>query len=181
MEHFLIEIKARCADPERARHALSEHRARLAGVDRQLDTYFRCPSGRLKLREGTIERALIHYLREDIPGPKRSEVLLYEPHPGDELKLILERALGVLVVVDKRRAIYFAGNVKLHVDEVEGLGSFIEIEAIADEGHPDRATLLAQCREFMALLGVEEQDLIECSYSDLLLRKAEAAGADPFL
>lgn len=181
MEHFLIEIKARCADPDRARRALLDQGARLAGVDRQLDTYFRCASGRLKLREGNIERALIHYLREDQPGPKRSEVLLYEPRPGDDLKQILERALGVLVAVDKRRDIFFAGNVKLHVDEVEGLGSFVEIEAIADDRHPDRATLQAQCREFMAVLGVEENDLIECSYSDLLLRKAEAAKADPFL
>lgn len=181
MEHFLIEIKARCADPERARRALHDRGARLAGVDHQVDTYYRCAHGRLKLREGNIERALIHYLREDEPGPKRSEVLLYQPHPGDELRQLLERALGVLVVVEKRREIHFAENVKLHVDNVEDLGSFVEIEAIADERHPDRDTLLRQCREFMAVLGIAEEDLITCSYSDLLLQKAEAAKVDPFI
>jgi predicted adenylyl cyclase CyaB len=175
MGHLNIEIKARCADPARAREVLRAHASRFVGVDRQIDTYFKCRVGRLKLREGNIERALIHYLREEQAGPKRSEVILYQPGPGDELKQILERALGVLVVVDKRREIHFVENVKLHVDEVVGLGSFVEIEAIEDEAHRDPETLRAQCRYFMDALGVREADLVECSYSDLLLEASRDA------
>lgn len=169
MGHINIEIKARCADLDRARRALESRGARRVGLDHQVDTYFQCRQGRLKLREGNIERALIHYLRPDQAGPKCSEVILYQPQPGEELKQILTRALGVLVVVDKRREIYFTDNVKLHLDLVEGLGSFVEIEAIGDAAHPERDGLLLQCREFMALLEVREADLVERSYSDLLL------------
>jgi predicted adenylyl cyclase CyaB len=169
MGHINIEIKARCADLARARRVLGELGARFVGLDHQIDTYFRCSHGRLKLREGNIERALIHYLREDQAGPKCSQVILYQPQPGNELKEILTRALGVLVVVDKRREIYFADNVKLHLDEVAGLGTFVEIEAIEDEAHPGREGLLAQCQAFMAALNVLEEDLLECSYSDMFL------------
>lgn len=169
MGHIIIEIKARCADLDRARCAIESRGARRVGLDHQVDTYFHCPHGRLKLREGNIERALIHYLRPDQAGPKCSEVILYQPQPGDELKQILARSLGVLVVVDKRREIYFADNLKLHLDLVEGLGSFVEIEAIGDAAHPEREGLLRQCQEFMEILQVQLSDLIERSYSDLLL------------
>jgi predicted adenylyl cyclase CyaB len=166
MRHLNIEIKARCAEPEKIRGILRERGARMAGTDHQIDTYFRVPSGRLKLREGNIENALIFYQRADQKGPKRSDIVMAPTAPESGLKEVLSRALGIKVVVDKRREIYFIGNVKFHIDQVEGLGSFVEIEAIGTAANRDE--LLRQCREYLELLGIGEQDLVERSYSDML-------------
>jgi len=125
----------------------------------------------LKLREGNIEHHLIHYNREDKPGPKKSLVTLYRPNPESNLKQVLTNAMGVLVVVDKKREIYFIDNVKFHIDEVKDLGSFIEIEAIDSEGNIDQAELQKQCEKYIALFGIQEDDLIHLSFSDLLLQK----------
>lgn len=169
MNHLIIEIKARCKDPEPIRAALMARGAEFIGHDNQVDTYFNCPNGRLKLREGDIERALIHYNREDKAGPKKSEVLLYKPEPGPELKRILARSLGVLVEVKKLREIYFIGNIKFHIDQVDGLGSFVEIEAIGKSLLADPDELHKQCREYLNLFGIEGWELIKNSYSDMLL------------
>jgi adenylate cyclase class 2 len=163
-----VEIKARCADPEQVRAVLRERKARFLGLDHQVDTYFRVPQGRLKLREGNIENALIYYRRPNESGPKTSDVLLYPSSPG--LKEVLVAALGVLVAVEKRREIYYLENVKIHVDQVEGLGGFVEIEAAGD-GSADRGALLGQCRELITAFRIREEDLVADSYSDLLLGK----------
>lgn len=120
MSHLNVEIKARCARPDEVRRLLSERGADFKGTDRQVDTYFHCPAGRLKLREGNIENALIHYDRENRAGPKKAVVSLYQIPPDPALKEALSRALGVLVVVKKTREIYFIGNVKFHLDDVAG-------------------------------------------------------------
>ncbi len=166
---FNVEIKARCAAHDRIRGLLKARAARFVGEDRQVDTYFQVPRGRLKLREGTIERALIYYRREDRAGPKASEVLLYRPEPGTALKEMLAQALGVLVVVDKRREIYFIDNVKFHLDHVDRLGAFVEIEAIDADGTLGRAALRAQCEHYLRLFEIDAADLVSVSYSDLLL------------
>lgn len=169
MTHLNVEIKARCTDPDAVRAVLSSRGARYAGTDRQTDTYFRVPNGRLKLREGQIENALIHYQRKDQAGPKRSEVSLYPAQPGSNLKQVLTTALGLLVVVDKTREIYFIDNVKFHIDVVKGLGSFVEIEAIDAGGTIGETHLRRQCHLYLDLFGITAADLLERSYSDLLL------------
>ncbi len=166
-----FEIKARCADPERVRAVLREQQARFVGTDHQVDTYFRVPEGRLKLREGTIENALIYYQRPNAAGPKPSDVVLYAVERGAELRTLLTAALGVLVTVDKQREIYYVGNVKFHIDQVQGLGQFVEIEAAGDE-RTDRDALLRQCREYMQAFGIREAELVAKSYSDLLMEVA---------
>lgn len=171
MTHQNVEIKARAADLAPARAVLKARGARFAGLDHQIDTYFRVASGRLKLREGDIENALIHYQRADQSGPKRSQVGLFPNPPGSTLKSLLLAALEVDVVVDKRREIHFLGNVKIHLDEVDGLGTFVEIEAIDDDGTHPLEALRAQCEELMTALGVRDEDLLAVSYSDLLRRK----------
>jgi predicted adenylyl cyclase CyaB len=163
-----VEIKARCPDPEQVRALLRQRKARCAGLDHQVDTYFRVPEGRLKLREGNIENALIYYRRPNEAGPKTSDVLLYPSSPG--LKEVLVTVLGVLVAVNKQREIYYLDNVKIHIDRVEGLGSFVEIEAAGDE-HTDRGALQRQCVELTTAFGIREQDLVAKSYSDLLTEK----------
>jgi adenylate cyclase class 2 len=164
-----VEIKARTREPERVRQRLVDLGAELQGIDRQVDTYYNARAGRLKLRRGTIEHALIAYRRADERGPKVSQVTLYEPNDSDRLHAALSAALGVLVVVDKQRHIWWSTNVKLHVDEVVGLGSFLEIEAIDRDGNLGEAVLRRQCREWLELLAVDHEDLIERSYSDMLL------------
>jgi predicted adenylyl cyclase CyaB len=168
--HLNVEIKARCSEPQKVRDFLESRGAEYKGLDHQIDTYFRVANGRLKLREGNIENCLIFYERSNKEGPKDSEVVLCSSTPGSSLKNILLKSCGSLAVVDKKRHIYFIGNVKFHVDEVEGLGSFCEIEAIDKQGNIGRDKLLQQCNEYMQLLSIRESDLISCSYSDLLLK-----------
>lgn len=166
-----VEIKARCANQEAIRSYLKEHAADFKGSDHQVDTYFNVPNGRLKLREGEIENNLIHYERPDGEGPKQSRITLYSPQPKSSLKDVLTNALGVMVVVDKVREIYYIENVKFHVDTVEGLGTFMEIEAIDSDGSIGKDKLNEQCRHYLSEMDIKEQDLVSGSYSDLLLSK----------
>ncbi|MDP3640276.1 MAG: class IV adenylate cyclase [Nanoarchaeota archaeon] len=173
MSHLNIEIKARSNSQSEIRAILDARNADFKGLDHQIDTYFNVPFGRLKLREGNIENHLIHYDREDKDGPKQSSVTLYKSNPRSSLKEILAKALGILVVVDKQREIYFIDNVKFHLDVVKDLGTFIEIEAIDREGDIGRERLLEQCTFYQGLFTISPADLISVSYSDLLLRRAE--------
>jgi predicted adenylyl cyclase CyaB len=162
-----LEIKARCADAERVRSVLRAANARFAGTDHQTDTYFHVASGRLKLRQGNIENALIFYRRPDHDGPKASEVTMHSDPGIGALKPVLEAALGVRAVVRKKREIYYVGNIKFHIDEVDGLGWFVEIEAAGAPGG-DRARLQAQCENFMSKFGIAAEDLLTRSYSDMV-------------
>lgn len=123
----------------------------------------------MKLREGNIEYALIHYKRENETEPKESIVTLYYPERNSALKEILVNSLGIHVVVKKKREIYFIDNVKFHIDTVDGLGSFVEIEAIDTAGKIGKDTLLRQCERYMNLFGIRSDDLVNSSYSDMLL------------
>lgn len=165
------EIKAKCRDPERISKVLREHNAEFRGTDRQRDTYFRVARGRLKLREGNIENNLIHYRRADMEGPKASEVEFFPVEKRSGLKDILLRSLDILCVVEKERKIFFIDNVKFHIDTVEGLGSFVEIEAIDRDG-TGREHIRGQCEHYMRLLDIREEDLCKDSYSDMIMRNA---------
>src|SRR3989338_5578367 len=173
MKHLNIEIKAKCNDHEKIRSILKSRKADFKGTDHQIDTYFKVNNGRLKLREGNIENFLVFYEREDKEGPKQSNVILFKSDPSSSLKEILKKSLGILVVVDKRREIYFIDNVKFHIDTVENLGTFIEIEAIDKDGNIGRERLLEQCNSFLELFNIRQEDLISVSYSDLLLNKGK--------
>ncbi|MDO8558382.1 MAG: class IV adenylate cyclase [bacterium] len=171
MSHLNVEIKARCSDSERIRQILISKNADFHGKDHQIDMYFNVQRGRLKLREGDIENYLIYYERKDKEGPKESHVTLFPTTPRTSLKEILEKSLGVLVVVDKKREIYFIENVKFHIDEVAELGAFVEIEAIDKDGSIEKEKLQEQCQLYMQLFGISDTDLVSVSYSDLLLKK----------
>jgi predicted adenylyl cyclase CyaB len=163
-----IEIKAKCPSPEKVREILNQLNADHKGTDHQVDTYFNIRDGRLKLREGKIENNLIYYKRSDKDGPKKSDVILYPAKKDEGLKEILTVALGIRVIVDKIRDIYFVDNVKFHIDEVEGLGSFMEIEAIGEAGEEDK--LDRQCKHYMHKLNINHDQLVSVSYSDLLMK-----------
>jgi adenylate cyclase, class 2 len=170
MPHLNVEIKARCPHLHTMREILRARHADFRGTDHQTDTYFKVNRGRLKLREGNIENALIYYEREDQDGPKQSSVTLVPTTPGSPLKALLTQALGILMVVEKRRDIYFIDNVKFHLDEVTGLGTFVEIEAIDADGTIGSERLLAQCQTFLTLFNLQPDQMVAASYSDLLLK-----------
>lgn len=168
--HINLEIKAFCDNRNEIREILKSKNADFKGMDHQIDTYFNVHYGRLKLREGNIENHLIHYQRDDQEGPKQSDVLLFKTKPGSALKEILGRSMGILVVVDKKREIYFIDNVKFHLDQVEGLGNFAEIEAIDEDGNLGKEKLLEQCKYYLQLFDIDQEDLVPVSYSDLMLK-----------
>jgi len=171
MAHINIEIKAKSNNQNKIRKILKLKNAEFKGIDHQIDTYFKVDFGRLKLREGKIENCLIYYQRSNKKGPKQSDVVLFKSEPKSSLKEILIKALSILVVVDKKREIYFIDNVKFHIDIVKDLGTFIEIEAIDSDGNIGKNKLLKQCQFFLDLFNISQDDLISVSYSDLLLQK----------
>jgi adenylate cyclase, class 2 len=173
MAIFNIEFKAGCSDLAKAENILLQLSPRFIGEDHQIDTYFNVAKGRLKLREGNIENALIQYERENTAGSKSSQILLYRHRPDKSLKEILEKTLGVKTIVDKRRRIYFIENVKFHFDVVKDLGTFVEVEAIDENGLLGKEKLQAQCDRYIALFNITAADFIAVSYSDLILGKVK--------
>jgi adenylate cyclase, class 2 len=170
--HNNIEIKARCADASFIRNYLQLHNAEFKGTDFQTDTYFNVNNGRLKLRQGNIENSLIYYNRENKAGPKLSEVTLYPvPANSELLKKTLIQSNGIKVEVKKKREIYFIDNVKFHVDEVEGLGNFVEIEAIDEDGSKGIEFIKQQCDFYMQAIQIKEEELLTMSYSDMLMEE----------
>jgi len=165
----IIEFKARVNDWEDMETRFLSLNPEYKGEDHQTDTYFHVNTGRLKLREGNIENALIYYRRPDATGLKQSDVLLYRHSPDPSLKEILTVLHGVKVVVDKRRKIYFMDNVKFHFDKVEHLGLFIEVEAIDVDGSIGLEKLEQQCCYYAEYFGIEKSQYVSGSYSDLLL------------
>lgn len=170
MGNHNVEFKARVSREQVRQHEekLITLNPRYIGEDYQSDTYFQVRTGRLKLREGRIENALIHYHRPNTPDAKLSEVILYKHQSGQSLKDILTLHLGIKTVVRKTRRIYFVDNVKFHFDEVDGLGTFLEVEAIDDSGKYTTEALKAQCDKYFHFFGLTEADLVAESYSDML-------------
>jgi predicted adenylyl cyclase CyaB len=169
-ENYNVEIKAKCLNPREIRKILENENAEFKGKRNQIDTYFNVTSGRLKLRESDDENHLIHYNRPDREDPKISEFGLYKTQ-GTMLKELLVKALGVLTIVDKEREIYLLNNIKFHIDEVKGLGSFVEIEAMGN-GNSDKGKLLDQCKYYIKLLRIKDDELLPFSYSDMISEKS---------
>lgn len=171
-----VEIKARVADlGEVERRAVALATGGPA-VIHQDDTFFAASRGRLKLREladGTGQ--LIHYDRADAAGPKVSDYVLSETASPGSLREALARAHGVLGRVRKVRRLYMAGRTRVHLDEVEGLGAFVELEVVLREGE-DAEAGRAEARQLMAALGIGESSLLEGAYLDLLQREGDPAG-----
>ena len=168
MSFINIEIKARTSNADFIREYLISHGAEFRGVDEQTDTYFNVSKGRLKLREGKIENNLIYYNRPDQEGPKQSDFQLFAVNDTNSLREILTAALGIKVTVKKRREIYFIHNVKFHLDTLEELCNFVEIEASNKDQDISADKLREQCSFYMKELHISDQDLISSSYSDML-------------
>jgi len=166
-----IEIKARLADEQ----ALAEvgARAALRATDgpheiAQDDTFFHCDNGRLKLR--TFEGGggeLIFYRRADTAGPKESFYILAPVADPDPLRQALTMAYGMAGRVRKRRILYLIGRTRVHLDRVEGLGAYLELEVVLRENEAPEAGE-REARELVAELGVAPAQLVEGAYVDLL-------------
>lgn len=163
-----VEIKAKCSNQGEIREILKAKGAEFIGKDRQVDTYFNSPNARLKLREGNIENNLIFYDRTNQAGPKNSEIILYKTKANSTLKNLLIASMGIKIVVDKTREIYFIDNVKFHLDKVQNLGEFVEIEAIDNDDSIGEKKLREQCEFYINLLKIKDSNLLTNSYSDML-------------
>jgi predicted adenylyl cyclase CyaB len=174
-----IEIKARIADPERTARLAASLSDGPPQTILQRDTFFRCSTGRLKLREfpsGAGE--LISYVRADIAGVKQSHYQIVPVADAAALKALLHQALGTTVVVEKTRRLYVVGQTRVHLDSVQGLGSFLELEVVlrsgqaVAEGHEIAADLMRR-------LGIHESDLLATAYADMLADPVSQPAATP--
>ena len=162
-----VELKAVDPDPARSLAACRELGAEDKGVLRQRDTYFRTRAGRLKLREEEPGGAvLIQYDRPDAAEARESRYRLSPVPEPDVLRDSLDQALGTLVVVDKERHLFLWEGVRIHLDSVEGLGSFVELEGVAPEGS-DLSAEREKVAHLQDALGIGE--VLTDSYSDRLL------------
>ena len=163
-----IEIKARVRNFDEIRRRAEDLSDSPVEVIPQEDTFFNTPHGRLKLRLLAEDRAqLIYYTRPDQEGPKRSDYHISHSSDPANLKRVLELAYGIRGVVRKTRYLYLVGQTRLHLDDVEGLGQFMELEVVMQEKQSD-AEGQAMAEALMASLGVAKTDLLEGAYMDLL-------------
>ena len=163
-----IELKCRCRDLAEALAIVRTMSPIVdTGTQHQIDTYFPVPHGRLKLREIVGIRAeLIWYDRSNEARSRKSDYRLTPiTHPA-ELKASLAAALGIRGQVIKRRHVLLWHNVRIHLDEVEDLGSFIEFEAVMSPGE-DEATGHARLKHLCEVLSLTDADYLDRSYADL--------------
>lgn len=174
MSHFTkknAEVKVRCEDLSHISNELKSAGAIYIGLDHQIDTYFQVHNGYMKLREGNIENYLIYYEHDKSRSVRESNIILEKIHPHSNLKAILTKALEPLVVVCKHRKIYYKGHTKFHLDEVEDLGRFVEIEV--SDPKTVFSVRMKQVLSYMGILGLDHENIVAESYSDLLLRKTD--------
>jgi predicted adenylyl cyclase CyaB len=169
-----VEIKARISSVDAllpVAQALSDdkHLQRI----HQDDTFFAVPHGRLKLRvfsNGAGE--LIHYHRPDAAGPKLSDYVLVPVADPDSLREALARACGLIGRVRKHRILALVGPTRIHLDQVEGLGDFLELEVMLQGGQTESEGS-AIAHDLMARLGVQPDQLLEGAYLDLLRQQGD--------
>lgn len=165
-----LEIKARYPNLEPALQVLNKLAAPLVWHDQQIDTYFVISNGRLKLRQSQIcGSELIFYQRPDESNQKISDYQVYPTPNPEQLKTVLTGSLGIRTVVKKIRYLYLWQRVRIHLDQVDGLGSFIEFEAPVDQDHT-----LEQAQEkvqsLMHAFGIAKSQLLAQGYGEMMLR-----------
>jgi len=166
-----IEIKARVTD-------YNEQRSRAETLSDsapeeliQEDTFFHVTEGRLKLREFPNDPAqLIFYNRGNDKGPKLSDYQISVSDDGNSLKAVLEKAYGIRSIVKKVRILYLAGRTRIHFDNVEGLGQFIELEVVLNN-QESLAKGQQEAENLMTALNIQPSDLVDVAYVDLLERQ----------
>ena len=167
-----IEIKAKARDPAHLRRILEGLCATPGEAILQEDIFFQTGKGRLKLRVlGANHGELIYYERANVTGPKRSTYLIIPSTDPASLRMLLSTALGMRGVVRKQRLLYRIGNTRVHLDDVDGLGAFVELEVVLNESQTSQEGE-SVAEEIMKQLGICETDLVAEAYIDLLERNA---------
>jgi predicted adenylyl cyclase CyaB len=168
-----LELKAIDRDPEGSREICEGLGAEAGGTLLQEDTYFDVPRGRLKLRrERGASAHLIAYERSNDSGQRESRYRIVEVGDDIELEAALASALGIKAVVKKARRLFLYEGVRIHLDRVDGLGSFIELEGVATPQDADLARFEALLADLRRSLRIQDPDLIGASYCDLVLASA---------
>ncbi|MBS7657027.1 MAG: class IV adenylate cyclase [Candidatus Bathyarchaeia archaeon] len=173
IETTIVELKAKVDSLQPFKEKLRSLGAEYVGTFRQIDTYFEVPQGRLKIREteGKNEALLVYYERPDIQDIKQSQVFLTELPKPQFTKQFLKKALRTKTVVDKQRAIYRLEGTQIHLDEVQGLGTYVEFEKPAENTPEDTKKAHIDLEKLMRTLGLKADNLQKGSYSDLLLQQ----------
>lgn len=163
-----IEIKARIRDVEKQIALVIGVADSGPVVIDQDDTFFHCPDGRLKLRELSANQGeLILYHRPDASGPKTSTYVISQSSEPGKMREILSAVLGVTGRVRKRRLLYLCGATRIHIDDVEGLGSFIELEVVLQDADTiEEGQQIAE--DLMNQLDINKGDLLEGAYVDMM-------------
>jgi predicted adenylyl cyclase CyaB len=163
-----VELKARVASLEPLREIAERLATQRLGRQVQTDTYFHCRNGRLKLREISAQEAqLIWYCRPDVADAKTSSYYLTPVADPALLKKALGGALGVQTVVVKQRDVYLHHNVRIHLDDVQQLGCFLELEAVLSAESDARAGR-EQVERLREEFAIAASDLLTSSYGDML-------------
>ncbi|KAK5849421.1 hypothetical protein PBY51_009065 [Eleginops maclovinus] len=165
-----VEIKAKVSNPMQFAKRASELSQSEGTIIRQHDTFFNCTQGRLKLRDFMNESGqLIFYERPDTEGPKLSRYSISPTSDPPSLRTVLSDALGVKGEVCKERRLFLIGQTRVHLDAVEGLGDYMELEVVM---RPEQTVEDGQkvAEELMQQLGVSKQSLVMGAYMDLLLK-----------
>lgn len=163
-----IEIKSPLADRPGTEERLLSLGAKLEWTRRQVDTFFNSPSGWLKLREvEACQSELISYKRSvEDSGPRESNYDILRIDEASELSSVLENALGILGRVQKQRSLWIYRNTRIHLDRVEGLGDFLELETVLAD--IDSAEGTAESDEMINLLELDRESFIAVPYLELL-------------
>jgi predicted adenylyl cyclase CyaB len=171
-----IEIKARVKDHKAIEKLLKSASAEKVEKLIQKDTYFNSENSRLKLREINDKKfVLIQYDRADQKKAKVSEYSIYETKAPDKLKSCLIKSLGIKTIIEKVRVLYQIKNTRIHLDKVKDLGSFIELETVVKDAS-QMEKLRTENQEIREFLKIKSKDLVERSYSDILLEKEKLVG-----
>lgn len=167
-----IEIKARFENLGQARERAIELGGKFLWKDQQTDTYFETRAGKLKLRESELNGSeLLPYIKTEVEGLKRSDYAKLSVEDPALVERLLAELLGRKSQVRKLREVYLIHNVRVHLDEVHGLGNFLEFEAVFENDTP--ATVEAERTKLDQLLlqfGIKRADLLDGSYPELLAR-----------
>lgn len=162
-----LELKARCGDLAAIRSVVRQLCGGQGDVELQTDTYFQVPNGRLKLREiDGRPPVLIWYQRPNQSQTRASDYYLVEVAEPVALKTALTGALGLRGVVTKRREIFLWHNVRIHLDDVDGLGKFIEFEAVLNPAN-DEAVSRQRLEALISKLQLQPSQFVAGSYADL--------------
>ncbi len=168
-----IEIKAKYDDLSQAKEIAERLKTDYLGILHQIDTYFETKQGRLKLREINNEEAqLIPYSKDYQAGPMKSTYSVMPVKDPDNVKDLFDKLLGTTIVVDKKREVFLIDNVRVHLDEVKSLGTFIEFEAVYEEVSPQsKEKEEKRVSELMDTFQIKSHNLLKKSYVDYFFKR----------